>query len=145
MIDPVMLVYSTYLGGTTEDGATSIAVDSQGSAYVGGWTTSTDFPTQAAYQTTLKGSEAVFVTKFSPAGNALVYSTYLSGNGDDALEEIAVDSAFSAYVTGSTTSTNFPTQAAYQSTLKGRAGRLRDQALAGGQCADLLDLPGRQR
>ena len=121
VIDPVMLVYSSYLGGTNQDGASSIAVDSQGSAYLGGWTTSTDFPTQGAYQTILKGSEAVFVTKFSPAGNALVYSTYLSGNGDDALEEIAVDSAFSAYFTGSTTSANFPTtQAAYQSTLKGR-------------------------
>jgi uncharacterized protein (TIGR03437 family) len=121
VIDPVMLVYSSYLGGSGQDGASSIAVDSQGSAYVGGWTTSTDFPTQGAYQSTLKGSEAVFVTKLSPAGNALVYSTYLSGNGTDSLQEIAVDTAFSAYVTGSTTSANFPiTQGAFQSTLKGK-------------------------
>jgi uncharacterized protein (TIGR03437 family) len=120
VIDPVMLVYSSYLGGTNEDGASSIAVDSQGSAYVGGFTSSTDFPTQGAYQSGLMGSSAAFVSKFSPAGNVLVYSTYLSGYGDDSVQEIAVDSAFSAYVTGATTSTNFPTQAAYQSTLKGK-------------------------
>jgi len=120
VIDPVLLVYSTYLGGTNEDGASSIAIDSQGAAYAAGFTSSTNFPTQGAYQSTLMGSQAAFVTKLSPAGNALVYSTYLSGNGSDSVQEIAVDSAFSAYVTGATTSTNFPTQAAYQGTLSGK-------------------------
>jgi uncharacterized protein (TIGR03437 family) len=120
VIDPVMLVYASYLGGTANDGASSIAVDSQGSAYLGGWAYSANFPIQAPYENALMGTEAAFVSKFSPAGTALVYSTYLSGNGEDSLEEVAVDSAFSAYVTGSTTSTNFPTQAAYQSTLKGQ-------------------------
>ena len=121
LIDPVMLVYSSYLGGTGEDGADSIAVDSQGAAYLGGWTSSTNFPTQAAYQAAYGGGDYdAFVTKLSPAGNALVYSTYLGGSGTDSLQEIAVDSAFSAYVTGHTNSANFPTtQAAYQSTLKG--------------------------
>jgi uncharacterized protein (TIGR03437 family) len=120
VIDPVMLVYSSYLGGNGEDGADSIAVDSQGAAYFGGWTSSANFPTQSPYQAANGGGDYdAFVTKISAAGNTLLYSTYLGGNGTDSLQEIAVDSAFSAYVTGHTDSTNFPTQAAYQSTLRG--------------------------
>jgi uncharacterized protein (TIGR03437 family) len=118
-IDPVLLVYSTYLGGSVADDAYTIAVDSMGSAYAAGVTASADFPTLSAYQSAYKGGYDVFATKFSPSGNALVYSTYLGGSGDDDPEEIAVDGAFSAYVAGATTSPNFPIQSAYQSTLKG--------------------------
>ena len=59
------------------------------------------------------------MTKLTPAGNALVYSTYLGGSGDDVGGGIAVDGAGSAYVTGYTASTNFPTQSAYQATYQG--------------------------
>ncbi len=104
------LVYSTYLGGSALDYATAIAVDSSGSAYVTGIVTSDDFPLANPIDNTL-GSHAVddvFVTKFNPAGSALVYSTYLGGaSGDDAYA-IAVDPAGNAYVTGRTNSSDFP-------------------------------------
>ncbi len=77
------LVYSTYLGGSGDDYGYGIAVDAAGSAYVTGSTGSTNFPTQSPYQATFQGSNDAFVTKLTPAGNALVYSTYLGGSGDD--------------------------------------------------------------
>ena len=90
-IDPVVLVYSTFLGGNQGDAGAGIAVDGTGSAYVTGTTSSTNFPTQSAYQATIAGTNNVFVTKLAPAGNALVYSTYLGGNGIDAGYGIAVE------------------------------------------------------
>ncbi len=123
--DGSALAYSTYLGGSGYDGGAGIKVDSAGSAYVTGATTSTNFPTTAgAFQTTINGAQNAFVTKLNAAGSALVYSTYLGGNGSDAAggngNGIAVDSAGSAYVTGATTSTTFPTIAgAFQTTLGG--------------------------
>jgi uncharacterized protein (TIGR03437 family) len=113
------LVYSTYLGGSVSNGGTAIAVDGAGSAYVTGLTWSTDFPTQSAYQATNQGYWDAFVTKLTPAGNALVYSTYLGGSGSDQGYGIAVDGAGSAYVTGHTSSTNFPIQSSYQATFQG--------------------------
>jgi hypothetical protein len=118
-IDPVVLLYSTYLGGSGEDQSRGIAVDTAGSAYVTGFTRSSDFPTQSAYQGTRTGEYDVFVTKLSPAGDALVYSTYLGGSDDESGIGIAVDGAGSAYITGSTESTDFPTQSPYQATLQG--------------------------
>jgi hypothetical protein len=106
------LVYSTYLGGAGGSGINAgyaIAVDSAGSAYITGKTGAPDFPTMNPEQGTLSGSTNAFVTKFSAAGSTLVYSTYLGGTGADSGLGIAVDSAGSAYVTGQTTSTNFPT------------------------------------
>lgn len=108
VIDPVMS-YSTYLGGGSGDQGNSIAADSAGNAYVTGSTASINFPTQNPFQTANTGSVA-FVTKLNAAGSALVYSTYLGGSGGDQGNGIAVDSAGNAYVTGSTGSTNFPTQ-----------------------------------
>ncbi|MCG2771001.1 MAG: SBBP repeat-containing protein [Desulfobacterales bacterium] len=107
------LVYSTYLGGGLIDQGLGIAVDGAGCAYVTGWTTSINFPTQNAYQGDQGGWDA-FVTKLSAAGNTLVYSTYLGGGSTDYGYGIAVDGAGCAYVTGWTESTNFPTQNAYQ-------------------------------
>ncbi|WP_303803105.1 SBBP repeat-containing protein, partial [Alicyclobacillus macrosporangiidus] len=118
IIDPT-LVYSTYLGGSGIDQGLGIAVDSSGAAYVTGLTTSPDFPTQNPFQGALVGVFNAFVTKFSPAGNALVYSTYLGGSGGDAGNGIAVDSSGSAYVTGFTISPNFPTQNPFQGALAG--------------------------
>jgi uncharacterized protein (TIGR03437 family) len=114
------LVYSTYLGGSGDDVGGGIAVDAAGSAYVTGYTTSPNFPTQSAYQATYPLIYPVaFVTKLTPAGNALSYSTPLGGNGIDRGLAIAVDGAGSAYVTGTTTSTDFPTQSPYQATYQG--------------------------
>jgi hypothetical protein len=113
------LVYSTYLGGSGVDGGSRIAVDGAGSAYVDGVTDSTNFPIQSPYQATLQGRQNAFVTKLTPGGGALVYSTYLGGSGADAPIGIAVDGAGSAYVTGHTNSTDFPVQSPYQATLQG--------------------------
>ena len=117
-IDPVVLVYSTYLGGSSSETPYGIAVDGVGSAYVTGTTSSANFPTQSAYQATSHGSDA-FVTKLTPSGDALVYSTYLSGSGGSGGVGIAEDALVSAYVTGWTTSKNFPTQSSYQATHQG--------------------------
>jgi hypothetical protein len=108
------LVYSTYLGGSSFDGASSIAVDSTGNAYVTGGTGSTNFPTANALQSAFSGLADAFVTKFNAAGSALVYSTYLGGTGDDHGNSIAVDSTGSVYVAGYTYSTDFPTANAIQ-------------------------------
>ncbi|UCH51825.1 MAG: SBBP repeat-containing protein [Chloroflexota bacterium] len=108
------LIYSTYLGGSQNDYCRGIAVDSAGDAYVVGFTTSTDFPTRDPYQGTYAGRDDAFVARLSADGNALVYSTYLGGSEYDRVEGIAVDSTSSAYITGWTFSTNFPTQNPYQ-------------------------------
>jgi hypothetical protein len=120
VIDP-MLSYSTFLGGSGSDQGVGIAVDSSGNAYVAGNTTSTDFPTTlGAFQPALRGFRAAFVTKLNPTGTALVYSTYLGGSGYDFGYGIAVDSSGDAYVTGSTSSTDFPTTpGAFQTTCSG--------------------------
>src|SRR5580658_2409149 len=112
------LVYCTYLGGTGADRAFGIAVDSTGAAYVTGSTQSANFPVRNALQASLAGGKNAFVVKLTPTGNGLAYSTYLGGNGSDAGNGIAVDSSGNAYITGDTTSTNFPATA-YQKTYRG--------------------------
>ena len=120
IIDPLTLSYSTYLGGSGRDSGSSIAVDSSGAAYVTGLTASTDFPTNNSYQGTYGGGDYdAFVAKLSPDGANLVYSTYLGGSGRDNVYSIAADSSGSAYVTGYTNSTDFPTVNAYQGTYGG--------------------------
>jgi len=113
VIDPIILLYSTYLGGSLYDGGefpgTTIAVDALGNAYVTGQTGSTDFPTTpGAYQTSFGGSSDAFVAKLNPTGSDLVYSTYLGGSGSDVPFKIAVDSSGYAYLTGWTYSSDFP-------------------------------------
>jgi hypothetical protein len=114
LIDPVVFIYSTYLGGNASDGTTqglSIAVDASGNAYVTGTTISANFPTTpGVFQTGNNGGDGdVFVTKLNPTGTGLVYSTYLGGSGFDAVSAIAVDADSNAYVTGGTNSADFPT------------------------------------
>jgi hypothetical protein len=111
--DGTALVYSTYLGGGVDEGF-GIAVDSSGSAYVTGYTYSTAFPTKNPLQANLAGDADIFVTKFSPDGTALVYSTYLGGSNLDQAFGIAVDTSGNAYVTGQTASTDFPKVNAFQ-------------------------------
>lgn len=116
------VVYSTLIGGSDHDEAQKVAVDSQGNAFVVGATRSANFPTVSASQPSL-GSPSdfdAFVLKLNPAGNALIYSTFLGGSAWDHGHGIAVDSADNAYVTGSTHSQNFPvTTGAFQTSLKG--------------------------
>jgi hypothetical protein len=108
------LVYSTFLGGgrtlnTTDDWGEGIAVDAQGSAYVTGYTYSQDFPvTPGAYDTSNNDSLDAFVTKFSPDGGSLVYSTFLGGYNREQGMGIAVDTGGNAYVTGLTESQDNP-------------------------------------
>ena len=113
------LVYSTYLGGNWHDNGYAIVVDSLGSAYITGSVSSPDFPVAAALYPTLNGSMDAFVTKLSPLGNSLVFSTYLGGtSGEDRGEGIALDSSLNVYVTG-WAGFNFPTVNAYDSTFGG--------------------------
>ena len=144
-------VYSTFLGGDGDDEGRAVCVDSSGSAYVTGWTESADFPvTSGALQTAFAGvgknnfSGDAFVAKVDASG-ALVYSTYLGGNDDDVGAGVAVDSAGNAYVTGATTSTNFPTSSgAFQVASGGSAafkstdGGLRWSAIGDGLGSNIV-------
>jgi hypothetical protein len=119
IIDPA-LAHSTYLGGRDDESGNGIAVDAAGNAYISGSTDSPDFPTTpGVFQTVFGGGQGdVFVTKMNPSGTALVYSTYLGGGSNDVGYSIALDVMGDAYVTGSTSSTNFPvTSGAFQTTI----------------------------
>ncbi len=121
VIDPI-LAYSTYLGGSGDDNGMDIVADALGNAYVTGTTDSPNFPTTGgAFQTAFKGGTSdAFVTKLNPTGSAVVYSTYLGGNGEDDGFGVAIDGAGNAYVTGATDSSNFPTTGgAYQTVFGG--------------------------
>src|SRR6202795_3067534 len=119
--DGSAFVYSTYLGGNTFDEGLAIAVDNLGNAYIGGLTESSNFPTKNPLtgQGQLNGSAGAFVSQISATGAALLFSTYLSGNGSDAAGGIGLDSSLNVYVAGSTSSTNFPTVLAFQGSLYG--------------------------
>jgi hypothetical protein len=115
------LLYATYLGGTGQDEGAAIAIDAAGAAYVAGTTYSSNFPTTAsAYQRALGGVRDAFVTKLDAAGRSLLYSTVLGGSGTENGAGITLDSSGSVYVTGQTTSSDFPVSAgAIRSTLGG--------------------------
>ena len=104
------LAYSTFLGGDSMDQANAIAVDSSGNAVITGYTYSSNFPvTGSAFQRSQNnGSVDGFITKLNATGNGLIYSTYLGGGNFDAINALALDPAGDAYVTGVTTSTDFP-------------------------------------
>lgn len=117
------LTWSTYLGGSLSDSAADIAIDATGAVYVTGGTLSTNFPTTAgAFQRTFGGVAGqdfqqifplgdVFVTKMNPTATALVYSTYLGGSRDETAMGMVLDRDNNVYLTGMTSSTNFPTTA----------------------------------
>jgi hypothetical protein len=108
------LEYSTYLGGNYVDEGRDIAVDGSGNIYVMGETSSTDFPVKNPVQERNAGGVDVFVTKIKGSGKALAYSTYLGGYLAEKARGIAADGSGNAYVTGYTTSTNYPVRNAFQ-------------------------------
>lgn len=114
--------YATYLGGTSQDRANAIAVDSAGSAYVTGVTASSDFPVLNSFQPSLRGYQDAFVTKLSADGASLVYSTYLGGEAADIGNALQVDASGNAYVAGQTLSLSFPVANA----LRGQSGGQQD-------------------
>src|SRR5262249_22182342 len=98
----------------------AIAADGAGNAYVTGATSSTNFPTASPRQASSGGGTSdAFVAKLNPTGSALVYSSYMGGSGADAGNGVAVDGTGQVFLTGSTTSTNFPTLSALQTTRRG--------------------------
>jgi hypothetical protein len=128
------LAWSTYWGGGGDDHATSIAVDSIGEAIVAGYTTSTDLPVASAVQNTYGGGpHDAFLLKVNSSGSGVTYATYLGGSGDDEGFGVATDASGYAYITGYTTSGNFATTGAAQTTPGGQ-----EDAFA----AKIVDPPG---
>src|SRR2546423_10442529 len=103
------------MGGSGTDTCYGIAVDGDGNTYVAGETASTDFPLVNPYQPTNHGSNDVFISKLNAAGSALIYSTYLGGSGSDNAVSISIDASGNAYLTGATSSNNFPLMNAIRS------------------------------
>ncbi len=147
-------LYGTYLGGSGTDQGNGIAVDSSGDAWIVGYSESSNFPLSNATQGLLGitgGSNCgsglcadVFVTEINPAGSGLSFSTYLGGSGADFGQAIALDSSDDAYITGSTTSSNFPTTvAAYQPALGGVAGNAFVAEIAPTNAPGLTISPGK--
>jgi Beta-propeller repeat len=116
VIDPVpIMIYSTLLGGSGSEWGLAVAIDRFGNAYVTGSTNSTNFPVQNAYDSACgtdgncnSGLSDAFITKFNSNGTGVIYSTYIGGSGSEQGNGIAVDHNGAAYITGSTTSTDFP-------------------------------------
>jgi hypothetical protein len=134
VIDPT-LIFSTFLGGSSYDQINDVAVDLAGNIYVTGSTSSDDFPATSGTYRSTSGTGYVFVTKFSPGGRSLVYSTYIGPSVDGEPgswpDGIAVDPRGNAYVTGTTNSARFPvTAGAYQTTFRG--GSPEDEESCGG-------------
>jgi hypothetical protein len=110
-IDPLVIFYSSYVGGSGSEAAGGLAVDSQGMMYVTGQTLSSDFPVQGALQATPVSNEDAYVLKVNPGASgaaSLIYATYLGSTGRDAAFDIAVDELGQAYVTGVTHEGDFP-------------------------------------
>ena len=120
VIDPLVLVYSSYLGGFGWDEPNDLAIDAGGNAYVTGYTESRNFPVSSGGPPAVGGGYGdAFVTKIDASGSSIVYSTVFGGSAFDNSHAIAVDSSGAVYVAGGTTSANFPTVNALQSTFLG--------------------------
>ncbi len=118
VIDPV-LSYSSYLGGSGFDHGNAVAIDAAGNIYVAGGTGSANFTTANAAQSNFGGAFDCFIAKLNPSGSALIYSTYFGGSGGDACLGMALDSSGNVYLTGFTTSLNFPSAGPIQQSFGG--------------------------
>ena len=118
VVDPAIL-FSSYFGGSSQESITAMAVDSQNNVIVAGWSSSTDLPASNGFRTHSGGGVDAFVASFLPNGGALQYCTYLGGAGDDRAFGVAADSARNLYITGWTSSSNFPLVGAFQAHLSG--------------------------
>jgi len=113
------LIYGTYLGGTNYDYGYGIYALSDGSAILSGYTSSNDFPVVAAYDESHNGDYDVYLAKFSPEGDSIIFSTYFGGNDGDYGRGVTVDDLGRITIAGTTYSTDFPTYNAYDSTANG--------------------------
>ncbi len=139
------LIYATYLGGTGDDRAFALAVDSAGTAYVGGWTTSTDFPVSSAAQNVISGSRDAFLLHLSADGGVILFSTYFGGAGTESANAITLAGP-NVWIGGNTSSSTLPSAASAFSSAKGdqdgfvacysTAGALAVSAILGGSKDD---------
>jgi hypothetical protein len=113
------VVFSTYLGGESNDFATGLAVDGKGTVFIGGWTYSRDFPLKTPFQPRLRGSEDGFLTILDPGGLKLVYSTLMGGSLRDYALGLCLGPDGSVFVAGETLSLDFPVKDAYQKPFAG--------------------------
>ena len=118
------LIYTDYLGGNSQDYGYALALDASNNVYVTGSTASSDFPMMNPYQGTYPGSFNAFLSKISPDGSSLLYSTFFGGNGSDTPSGLAVDASGDMVIAGTTSSTNLPVANAYQSTVSPNMGDL---------------------
>src|SRR5579862_1584543 len=127
------ILYSTYLGGSQADIAQGITLDSSNDVYVTGYTFSSDFPTSSPIQAAIGGGADAFITELNPSGSALTFSTYLGGTGDDRSYGIALDGSLNIYITGATSSANFPTTSGiFQPSLRGASNAFVSAVSHGG-------------
>jgi Beta-propeller repeat len=132
---PGSVLYATFLGGSGTDAGYGVALDSAGAVYVAGSTNSMNFPiTSNAPQSRFGGSTDCFVAKLDPTGSNLSYATYLGGENMDSCTSIAVDATGAAFVTGTTSSTKFPTAAALYSVLSGASDAFVTKISPAGGC-----------
>ena len=115
--DGSALSYSTYLGGSDDDVCERVAVDAQRHAHIAGQTSSFDFPVLRAFQPLHRGPRDGIAAKIDQTGSSLIYATYLGGSSDDFALAIAADGSGHSYVTGATSSPDFPTYRPLQSHL----------------------------
>jgi hypothetical protein len=113
------LVFSTFLGGSSFDSLGGVGLDEAGSIYVAGMTASKNFPVKNAFQKSLAGNSNLIISKFSPDGQSLVYSTFLGSSGFDILAGMAIDGAGSVYVCGYSNAADFPLKNAFQAKSRG--------------------------
>ncbi|MGY5854447.1 MAG: SBBP repeat-containing protein [Candidatus Thorarchaeota archaeon] len=103
------LFYSTFIGGADDDQGQSVVVDRLGQVYLAGITESEDFPTFNAYDTSHNGVRDCFTLKMNATGSSLLYSTFIGGENNEYVESLIIDYTGTAYIVGSTFSSNFPT------------------------------------
>ena len=119
VIDPLVIIWSSYLGGSRDDIVMCMAVDAEGAAVVAGTTDSTDFPLASPIDSVLGGENDIFVAGIAPAGDALRFSTFIGGLESDVPYDLAIDAAGNPVVGGLTLSRNFPVRNGYDSSYNG--------------------------